>query len=171
MAMETCSMIDDQHRFSLRTDLSLHEIYKTRLVRVDLGPRIVQDPFQRCINKCLRWCRYRRLSVNHDRERGAPRTHSDRATHKWSYQNTVELADTLWRVLVALAANFFILVPLAILSYEPNRGTQLIIVTVWVAVFSFLTSILFKASTQAIVAVIAAYAAVLSVFISNAPAN
>jgi hypothetical protein len=83
----------------------------------------------------------------------------------------VELADTLWRVLVALVANFFILVPLAILSYEPNRGTQLIIVTVWVAVFSFLTSILFKASTQAIVAVIAAYAAVLSVFISNAPAN
>ena len=171
MSMETCSMIDDQRRVSLRTDLSLYEIYKTRLVRVDLGPRSLQDPFQRCLNKCLRWCRYRRLSVNYDIERGVSRTHSNTTAQRWSYQNTVAISDIVWRILVALAANFFILVPLAILSYESNRRIQLIIVTVWVAVFSLLTSIFFKASNQATVAIIAAYAAVLSVFISNGSPN
>lgn len=167
MSMETCSMIDDQRRSSLRTDLSIHELYKTRLVRVDLGPRSLQDPLQRSLNKCLRWCRYRRLAVNYGNERGVQSTRSDTTMHEWSYQNTVALADMVWRILVALTANFFILVPLAILSYESGIAIQLIVVTVWVAVFSFITSIFFKASNQATVAAIAAYAAVLTVFISN----
>ncbi|CZR52869.1 uncharacterized protein PAC_02746 [Phialocephala subalpina] len=167
MAMETCSLIDDQPRFTRRTDLSLHEIYNTRLVRVDLAPRTLQDPLQRCLNKCLRWFRFRRLSKNPDNERGVSPTYCDRTTHKWSYQNTVAVADIVWRILVALAANIFIVVPLAILSYQSSKGTQLITVSVWVVVFSFLTSIFFRASNQATVAVISAYAAVLSVFISN----
>ncbi|KAF8850984.1 hypothetical protein BDZ45DRAFT_768000 [Acephala macrosclerotiorum] len=171
MSMETCSLIDDQRRFTRRTDLSFHEIYNTRLVRVGLAPRTLQDPFQRCLNKCLRWFRFRRLSRNVDKERGAPPSYCDRTAHKWSYQNTVALADIVWRVIVALAANVFIVVPLAILSYQSRKGIQLVTVSVWVVVFSFLTSIFFRASNQATVAVISAYAAVLSVFISNGSAS
>jgi hypothetical protein len=76
----------------------------------------------------------------------------------------------MWRVLVAVAANVFIVVPLAILSSQSSKGTQLITISVWIVFFSFLVSIFFKASNQATVAVIAAYAAVLSVFISNGSA-
>jgi hypothetical protein len=175
MAMETCSMIDDQPRFNLRADFSLPEIYKARLVRVGLGPRTLQDPFQRCLHKGLRWFRYRKLSKNLptqiDMEVGAVPTHRNKTTHKSSYQNTVEVADMVWRVLVALLANIFIVAPLAILSYQSNRGIQLIIVSIWVVVFSFLTSIFFKASNQATVVVIAAYAAVLSCSSRIAPCH
>jgi hypothetical protein len=168
-------MIDDERRLTLRNDLSLYEVYKTRLVRVDLGPRALQDPFQRCLHKCLRWFRYRILSRKPttwpDNERGGAPTYSNRSTQTWSYQNTVALADTMWRILVALVANVFIVVPLAILSYQSSKATQLLTIAVWIVVFSFLTSIFLKASNQATVAVIAAYAAVLSVFISNGCAS
>jgi hypothetical protein len=178
--METCSMIDDERRLTLRNDLSLYEIYKTRLVRVDLGPRMLQDPCQRCLHKCLRWFRYQILSRKtmsrkpmtwSDNERGVAPTYSNRSTQTWSYQNTVALADTIWRILVALAVNVFIVVPLAILSYQSSKATQLITISVWIVVFSFLTCIFLKTSNQATVAVIAAYAAVLSVFISNGSAS
>jgi hypothetical protein len=79
----------------------------------------------------------------------------------------VVLADITWRVLIALAANVFIVVPLAILSYQTIKRDQLITVSVWIIVFSFLAAILFKASNQATLAVIAGYAAVLSVFVTN----
>jgi hypothetical protein len=166
-------MLDDERQSSLRTDLSLHEIYHTRLIRVDLEPRTFQDPFHRRPHKYLRWFRYWRLSgkSSTDHERGTPTTYRNRSTRKWSYQNTAVLADSAWRVLVALAANDFIVVPLVILSYQPGKATQLITVSIWIAVFSFVTSIFFKASSQATVAVIAAYAAVLSVFISNGQAS
>jgi hypothetical protein len=174
MAMETCSMIDDERQSYLRTDLSLHEIYKTRLVRVDLGPRILQDPFQRSLHKWFRLFRYWRLSAKPppDNEQGA-RVHTsrDRATQKWSYQNTVQVADAVWRVLVALAANIFIVVPLAMLSHQSRKTTQLVTVAIWIVVFSFLVAGFFKASNQATIALIAAYAAVLSVFISGGLAS
>ena len=102
-------------------------------------------------------------------EFGATPTHGNKTTHKSSYQNTTAIADIVWKVLVALLANIFIVAPLAILSYQSKRGIQLVIVSIWVVVFSLLISIFFKASNQATVAAIAAYAAVLSVFISNSP--
>ncbi|KAH7311143.1 hypothetical protein BKA65DRAFT_413641 [Rhexocercosporidium sp. MPI-PUGE-AT-0058] len=114
MAMETCSMIDDQRRHPLRTGISLREVYETRLVRVDLPPRTLQDPFQRCLHKCLHWFRYRSLSgavlTNHDGEKGEPPTYCERATYTWNFRNTVALADSIWRILVALVANVFIVV-------------------------------------------------------------
>lgn len=173
MAMETCSMIDD-YQCRIKTDFSLHEIYKTRLVRVDLGPRTLQDPFQRSIHKCFRWFRYWRLSTKSpaDNEHGASvHTSRPRATQKWSYQNTVQVADAIWRVLVALTANIFIVIPLAMLSYQSRKTTQLITVAVWIVVFSFLVTGFFKVSNQATIALIAAYAAVLSVFISGGLAS
>jgi len=51
MTMETFSLIDDQHQSDLRTDLTPHEIFKTRLVRVDCQSRPSQDPLQQEIHK------------------------------------------------------------------------------------------------------------------------
>lgn len=169
MSMETCSMLDDERQTSLRSDISLFEIYNTRLVRVDLGPRTNQDPFQRRLHKYLRWFRYWRLKRDpaQDQERGGRSVYDDRSTRKWTYQNTVLVADTLWRIIVALAANIFVIAPLAILSYQSSKELQLVTISAWIIVFSVLIAVIFKASNQATVAVIAAYAAVLSVFISN----
>jgi hypothetical protein len=47
MTMEAFALIDDGTQASLRHDLSLPEIYNTRLLRVDLESRARTDPFQR----------------------------------------------------------------------------------------------------------------------------
>jgi len=56
--METFSLIDDERQCSKRNDLHPYEIYHTRLIRVDLGPRSTQDPFHRDIHMNLRALRY-----------------------------------------------------------------------------------------------------------------
>lgn len=43
--METFSLLDDEKQFSMRSDLSLYEEYRTRLVRTDLETRTRTDPF------------------------------------------------------------------------------------------------------------------------------
>jgi hypothetical protein len=45
MTIEAFSLLNDERQTSLRDELSLYEIYKTRLLRVDLGTRT--RPFQR----------------------------------------------------------------------------------------------------------------------------
>ncbi|EQL01790.1 hypothetical protein OCS_02490 [Ophiocordyceps sinensis CO18] len=62
MSMDTFSLLDDEQQCGMRTDLSLHEMYKTRLLRVDQRPRTRQDPLQRSIHRLLRLCRYLRMS-------------------------------------------------------------------------------------------------------------
>src|SRR5216117_1579874 len=96
MAMETFSLLDDEKQSNLRTDLTLHEIYKTRLVRVDLGARSRQDPFQRRLHKYLRAFRYWRLSKQ-------PRSHCEdhrpfATNNQWTYQDTVFIAEVIGRV-------------------------------------------------------------------------
>ncbi|KAF2623604.1 hypothetical protein BU25DRAFT_349973 [Macroventuria anomochaeta] len=54
MITETLSLLDEENKFSLRDDPSLHEVHKTRLLRVDLGTRVRTDPFQRWLQKYLR---------------------------------------------------------------------------------------------------------------------
>src|SRR3954463_11773853 len=61
MTMETFSLIDDERQSSLRDDLNLYEVYKTRLLRVDLGTRSRTDSFQRWLHRYLRVFRYWRL--------------------------------------------------------------------------------------------------------------
>ncbi|KAK0617665.1 hypothetical protein B0T14DRAFT_590498, partial [Immersiella caudata] len=47
MSMDTFSLIEDATQCRLRDDLTLHEMYKSRLLRVDQGPRTRHDPLQR----------------------------------------------------------------------------------------------------------------------------
>lgn len=170
MAMETFSLLDDEKQASLRDDLDLHEIYKTRLLRVDLGTRSRTDPFQRWLHRYLRAFRYWSLSRKSQDNTEGQGLHA-RNPHRGSYQNTILIADILGRVTTALLTAVFLIVPLAILSHYSSKNVQLIVVTVWVFVLSFLVSLLLKVSSFEMMAISAAYTAVLSVFISNVPAS
>lgn len=61
MAMETFSLMDDEGQSRERSDLNPYEVYKTRLVRADLGTRTTLDPFHRGIHKILRQLQYWRI--------------------------------------------------------------------------------------------------------------
>lgn len=165
--METFSLLDDEKQSSMRTDLTLPEIYKTRLLRADLGPRSRTDPFERWLHKYLRYFRYWRLSRF---QRSVEGLGSQRgANHRWSYQNTALVATILSRVTSAVMTGIFLVVPLAVLSTKLPREAQLVIVSACILAFSFLVAIILRVSNFEIMALSAAYAAVLSVFVSNGP--
>ncbi|KAF2469874.1 uncharacterized protein BDR25DRAFT_288333 [Lindgomyces ingoldianus] len=169
MTMETFSLIDDEKLSSMHGDLSLYEVYKTRLLRVDLGTRSRTDPFQRWFHRYLREFRYWKLSrksQSNDEGLGSFSGH-----HRWSYQNTILIAEVIGRVTTAALTAVFLVTPLAILSHESSKNVQLIVVSVCILILSFLVSLFLKVSSFEMMAVSAAYAAVLSVFVSNAPAK
>ncbi|KAI1439484.1 hypothetical protein F5Y02DRAFT_63910 [Annulohypoxylon stygium] len=165
MSMETFSLLDDERQSSLRTDLSLHEVYKTRLLRVDLGPRSRTDPFQRWLHKWLRTFRYWRLSKI---AQGNPEAlASFKKDHRWSYQNTTLAAYIIGRVITTVITAIFLIIPLAILSHQSLRDTQLVVISSSILIFSFLVAVTLRISNFEMMAVSAAYAALLSTFISN----
>lgn len=59
------------------------------------------------------------------------------------------------------------ILPLVMLSYQQNRRDHLITISIWIIVFSLLVSIAMEVSSQATMGVVAAYTAILSVFMSN----
>ncbi|RYN99878.1 hypothetical protein AA0121_g13462 [Alternaria tenuissima] len=170
MTMETFSLLDDEQHASLRDDLSLYEAHKTRLLRVDLGTRSRTDPFQRWLHKYLRAFRYWRLSRkarSNSESLGSVASRQQR----WSYQNTILIAEVIGRVTTAALTAVFIIAPLAIMSHESSKNIQLIVVSVCIIILSFLVSLFLKVSSFEMMAVSAGYAAVLSVFVSNVPAS
>ncbi|KAI0435274.1 hypothetical protein F5Y09DRAFT_336794 [Xylaria sp. FL1042] len=159
--MDTFSLMDDERQSSLRMDLSFYEIYKTRLIRTDLGTRSRTDPFQRRIQKYLRDLRYWRLSKrgrNHSEESG-----TTLAGHRWHCQNTVFIAEVVGRLTTTVIIIVFLLV---ILEYQP-KNIQVAVVSVFILVFSFIVSAMLKTSNLETMAVSAAYAAVLATFVTN----
>ena len=165
MSMETFSLLDDEKHSSMRTDLDIIEVFKTRLLRVDLGRRSQTDPFQRWFHKHLRAFRYWRLSrrSKNDTEAASPNV----CGHRWSYQNTIFIAEVLGRVTTAAVTGVFLITPLAVLSHELAKGAQVAVVSVCIVSLLILTSLGLKVSSFEIMAISAAYAAVLSVFVSN----
>ena len=166
MTMETFSLLDDEKQASLRDDLGLYEKYKTRMVRVDLGPRNMQDPFLRYLHKSLRAFRYWKLSRRQRNNAGDLGAHG--ASYSWSYQNTILIAEIIGRLLVGTVTGLFLVIPLAILTEQMRRQVQLVIVSTFIIIFSFIVSMTLRTSNTEIIMVSAAYAAVLSVFVSNA---
>lgn len=166
MAMETFSLIDDEDNCNERTDLHPHEIYETRLVRVDLGPRTVHDPFRRGIQKTLRRLRYWRSS---NKSNGDEECFPKRWFPKISaYQNTALVADILSRFVVAIVASAFMVLPLIMISNQTTKRERLVTISIWIALFSVLISTTLRASNLATMGVAAAYAAILSVVVSSA---
>ena len=169
MTMETFSLLDDESQCYKRSDLHLYEMYQTRLLRVDIGLSSRGDPLQRMIHKWLRALRYRRLSskFKKDEEIAEERNEQYPSPAKHSYQNTVFLAEIISRFLVALFGSVFMVVPLVMISYQERQEAHLITVAIWIIAFSLLVSVVMKVSNQATMGVVAAYAAILSVFVSN----
>lgn len=164
MAMETFSLLDDGKQSSRRSDLNLYEIYKTRLLRLDLGSRSRTDPLQRRLHTWLRAFRYWRLST---RLQNSEALGALGRGQQWSYQNTVLVANVIWRGIVTVGMAIFLVAPLAILSHLQSRDVQLVVISLCILIFAFVTTTTLNVSNFEMMAVAAAYAAVLSVFMSN----
>ncbi|KAI0552687.1 hypothetical protein F4679DRAFT_533516 [Xylaria curta] len=160
MSMETFSLLDDEKQSSLRTELSLNEIYKTRLVRADLGIGSRTDPFQRCLHKYLRAFRFWRLSRSCGGDSEA--FESIPTGSQWRYQNTILIAE----VARVGTIGVFLIAPLSIITHQ-SRNVQITIISCFILVFSFIVTAMLKVSSVEMIAVSAAYAAVLATFVSN----
>lgn len=169
MSMDTFALLDDEKACSLRKDLSLYEMYKTRLLRVDQVPRTRQDPLQRSIHQFLRWCRYVRISkspcdnIEGDGPRGLNR--------QWTSQDSTLIADVISRIIMGIILAIFLIAPLIALSNQSQKSTQIVIVSICVVAFACLVSATLKASNLEMMVASAAYAAIISVFISNGPVS
>ncbi|KAL8284531.1 hypothetical protein RB597_001936 [Gaeumannomyces tritici] len=165
MSMETFSLIDDEKQASLRTDLTLKEVYKTRLLRADLPPRSRTDPFQRQFHKILRALRYRQIS---GRAEGNPegREPLGHPGGTWGQQNTALIAGVLGRVATTVVVAVFLVAPMVALVLVEDRVRQLVISSVFILAFSFLVALTLQISNFEMMAISAAYAAVLSTFMS-----
>ncbi|KAH7304615.1 hypothetical protein B0I35DRAFT_363109 [Stachybotrys elegans] len=162
MAMETVSLLDDGVHSSLQEGLSLFEKYNARLVRVDLGPRSRTDPFQRWLHRRLRAFRYWRIANRPDDLES-----NTTPTHYWSRQNTVLITNIAGRMIAATIASFFLVVPLVMLSARSIRAGQVAVVCVSVALFAIVLTAMLRVSSYEMMAASAAYAAVLTVFLSS----
>lgn len=161
--METFSLLDDERQSQMRTDLHLQEIYNTRLVRVDLGPRSTQDPIQRGIHKLLRALRYRIVAARaRTDEEGI-----NKVKRGSSYQNSILIAEIVSRFVVALVAGAFMVMPLLMISYQDSQNTRLITISVWIVVFALIISLTLRTAGLTTMATAAAYAAVLAGFVST----
>ena len=168
MAMETYSLIDDEGQSRERNDLHPYELHRTRLVRVDLGTRATHDPLRRGIQKILQRFQCWRMSSRftaHEERSGTRRSSGEPKTV--SYRNTALLADILSRILVSLMAGVFMVLPLIMVSYQTTQRSHLITISVWITAFSLAVSATLRATSLATIGAVAAYAAVLSVFVSN----
>lgn len=87
---------------------------------------------------------------------------------KRSSFNTALIADILSRVIAAIVIAVFLTVPLAALSNEVRRSFQLLIISICIVVFACVVSVMLRASNLEMMVVSAAYAAIISVFVSNA---
>ncbi|KAH6648135.1 hypothetical protein BKA67DRAFT_524118 [Truncatella angustata] len=166
MSMETVSLLDDEKLSNTRTDLTLREIYETRLVRADLDARTRTDPFQRWLHKRLRAFRYWRLSQKYTIAEPFMSS-SSRSHSQSSHQNTVLIVNVIGRILTSMVTGLFLVVPLTILSAGSVRGSQLAVISVCIVVFSALVAAVLRVSNYEMIVVSAAYAAMLSVFVSN----
>lgn len=167
--MDTFSLLDDEKQCSLRNDLTLHEMFKTRLVRVDQGPRTRQDPLQRSIHHLLRLVRYKQISKSSDSDTESAYPLTKYAM--WPTQNSALVSDIMSRIILATTTAAFLIVPLAILSQEARKSIQIVVVTVCIVAFACLVSVALRVSNVEMMVVCAAYAAIIAVFVSNSPVS
>ena len=77
------------------------------------------------------------------------------------------MAEAVSRCLISLVGTFFLVVPLAVLSSSRSQEFQLTCICIFVVVFSCLVSLAMTTTNPEALAVSAAYAAILSVFVSS----
>lgn len=172
MSMETFSLADNISQSNSRQDLNAYEKFKTRMVRVDLPlRRSSRDPIQHFLRKGLRrfWYALNTWKLHTDDEEQGPTGPVSRVMANWdrTHQNTARIAEAVTRFVIAGFAGAALIVPLIVLSYQHSQRGRLMIVSVFVSIFCFLLSVLSKATNYETMAASAAYAAVLTVFVSN----
>ncbi|ETS75191.1 hypothetical protein PFICI_13675 [Pestalotiopsis fici W106-1] len=164
MDMEVFSLLDDEKQCSTRTDLTLSEMYKTRLLRVDLMSRARTDPLQDWIHRGLRNLHYWRIS-SREKNRKSASFGAGRA-HRWSYEDLVYSANIMSRLILTLLTSTFLIVPLGVMS-ESSSMAQLFIIGFSIVAFSVLVATALKVSSFEMMAMCAGYAAVISAFMAN----
>lgn len=164
MGMETSSLIDDEQHASLRKDRTAHQMYHTRLLRVDLGQRLRKDPMERFVRRCLYYLRYRQLSRWWTKD--IESVENTGMSGKKAYQNTVLIAEVISRFFMTGLVGIFVVIPLATLSYQ-SKEVQLGVIAACVVAFSCLVSAFLKVSSVEMMMVTTAYGAILTVFMSN----
>jgi len=156
MSMETFSLLDLEKQPSLRDDLTLQKIHKTCLLGVDLGAQTRTDPFQRWLHEYLRAFRYWRLLRKSQTDTNTsymviPEHHSDRRIHRAGSDRSTDCC----------------------LSYRPTCHPVVRVFKTRPASGhlglypSFFVSLILQVLAFEVMAVAAAYVAVLSVFLSN----
>ncbi|KZZ92852.1 hypothetical protein AAL_05884 [Moelleriella libera RCEF 2490] len=108
MSLDTFSLLDDEKQCSFRTDLSLPEMFETRLLRVDRAPRLRQDPLEHSIRRVFRWLRYIRISRAASSS-DAERAYQIRGFGHSNSQNTALIAKVVSRVILAAATITFLM--------------------------------------------------------------
>lgn len=172
--METFSLTDNALQAISRADLHAHEKFKTRMVRVDLPlRRDSRDPIQHYLRKGLRrlWFYFKRSMLRTEDEEKARKDSFPSITASWErfYQNTARVAEMFTRFSIALISGASLVAPLAILSWQKSPESRLVVVMICITIFCLLVSLLSKATNYEAMAASAAYAAVLTVFVSNGP--
>ena len=172
MRMETFSLAENTHQCLARPDLHAYEKFKTRMVRVDLPLRqYSRDPIQHFLRKGLRrfWYTLNLWKLRTEDEEQGQRDTLNSTITAWdrTYQNTARLAEAASRFTIGMLAGAALVVPLSILASQDSQRDRLLVVVFCVCIFCFLLSLLSKASNYETMAAAAAYAAVLTVFISN----
>ena len=170
--METFSLADNTNQSGSRQDLHAYEKFKTRMLRVDLPRRhCSRDPVQHFLRKGFRriWYALNLQKLRADDEEQGRTGPLSRMMASWdrTYQNTTRIAEAVTRFVIALVTGAALVVPLVLLSRQNSEESRLLVVISFVVAFCFLLSVLSKASNYETMAASAAYAAVLTVFVSN----
>jgi len=84
------------------------------------------------------------------------------------YQHTLLIATFVCRIGVALVTAAFLVIPMALLPSASQKGTQILAVSIRAIIFTGFGSLLMRTSNLELMQILAAYAAILSMFISNA---
>jgi Ca2+/Na+ antiporter len=87
--------------------------------------------------------------------------------YRWLYQNSILIAEVLGRALIAIVIATFLVAPLIALSIPSLKSKQLAVISVCILVFSFFVAVALRISNLEMIAISAAYAAVLSALWSN----
>lgn len=172
MSMETFSLADNTNQSGSRQDLYAYEKFKTRMLRVDLPLRhSSRDPVQHFLRKSLRrlWYALNLWKLRADDEEQGRMEPLSRMMAAWdrTYLNTTRIAEAVARFVIAMFTGAALVVPLVVLSFQDSQESRLLVVILFVFIFCFLLSLFSKGSNYEIMAASAAYAAVLTVLVSN----
>lgn len=173
MLMEKSSLADSDMLSSQQTHLSLHEVFTTRILRVDLAPRSFKDPLRGWLHGRLRSLRFDRPKNDTLRQSSEPNRdiQTVEAKRRKHYRDSTWLAEISARLLVAFLAAVFFVVPLVILNYQDSTKAHLLTVSLCIIIFSVMLSLGTKASNQETMVACGGYAAVLVVFVSSSNNN